>query len=466
MDDPVQPFSVSAEALHKFAGLPLPVRIFLALTVAGFAVFTLVAFFRSSFGKATLRAIGVVFGLFRFLNPIWWAGLINGLWIRWFGLGTFSFIIANGTRNVRRATLTVLSVAISCGLLVTLLTLQRELTTPPESESASFRIIARNKVSLAQPLPARQMSAIEKIPGVRQVTPFTYFGGLFREETATGWAQFGVDPARFRDLILEGKIIDGSYEEFIRDKNSCLIGADTFKRYGFKVGDKLRFTGTFYPVDLELKIAAVYAGTVDDRNCFFHHKLLDQLMDDWGMAGTWYILAESADAVNDVINRVNATFENTSAEVRAETERAFQLSFLTMIGNVKLLFGSISAVVVFTLTMVCVSTMSMAIRERFREMAVLKALGFQRRELFAFILAESFGLSMLGALVGIGGSWLFWSSIDLQKLTNGFLVYFEVTPRIMALGAAVAAMLGIAAAIAPSIAVARMSVVQGLKTLD
>lgn len=382
------------------------------------------------------------------------------------GITIPGFVLKNALRNGRRALLTILSVAMSCALLVTLLTLQRELTVPPESESASFRIIARNKVSLAQPLPARQRSTIEKIPGVRQVSPFTYFGGLFREETVTSWAQFAVDPARFRELILESKIIEGTYDAWVRDRNSCLMGADTMRRYGLKLGDSLRFRGTFYPVDLQLTIAAVYSGTVDDRNCFFHHALLDQLMDDWGMVGTWYLIADSADAVDGVLERVNAAFENTSAEVRAETERAFQLGFISMIGNVKLLFGSISAVVVFTLILVCVSTMSMAIRERFRELAVLKALGFRRHELFAFILAESFGLSMLGAVVGIGGAWLFWSTINLQQLTQGFLVYFEVTPRIMATGGIVAALLGILAAIGPSISVARTSVVAGLKTLD
>ena len=387
-------------------------------------------------------------------------------WHRASGITIPGFVLKNALRNGRRAMLTVLSVAVSCALLVTLLTLQRELTVPPESEAASFRIIARNKVSLAQPLPARQRSTIEKIPGVRQVSPFTYFGGLFRDETTTSWAQFAVDPARFRELILEGKIIEGVYGDWVKDRNGCMLGADTARRYGLKLGDKLRFTGTFYPVDLELTIAVIYAGTIDDRNCFFHHALLDQLMDDWGMVGTWYMMADSAESVDGVIERVNAAFENTSAEVRAETERAFQLGFVSMFGNVKMLFGSISAVVVFTLILVCVSTMSMAIRERFRELAVLKALGFRRRELFAFILAESFGLSMLGAFVGIGGAWLFWSTINLQKLSQGFLVYFEVTPRIMATGGIVAALLGIVAAIGPSISVARMSVVSGLKTLD
>ncbi|MBI3417040.1 MAG: ABC transporter permease [Verrucomicrobia bacterium] len=377
-----------------------------------------------------------------------------------------TFIAKNALRNKRRAALTILSVAVSCALLVTLLTLQREMTIPPESEAASLRVIARNKVSLAQPLPAKQLAVIDKIPGIVAVSPFSFFGGNFREETVTSFAQFAVDPARFQNIIVEGKIAEGSYDNFIKDRNSCLVGADTLKRYGLKVGDQMRFTGTFYPANLDLRIAAVYQGTVDDRNVFFHHKLLDELLGDPGTVGTWYLRVESADVANDVIARVNKAFENTSAEVRAETERAFQMSFMSMLGNVKVLIGSISTVVVFTLVLVTVSTMSMAIRERFRELAILKALGFRRRELFSFILAESFGLAALGAFVGIGGAWAFWTFLDLQTLTRGFLVYFEVTPRIMATGATVAALLGLFSAIAPSIAVARMSVVKGLKTLD
>ena len=377
-----------------------------------------------------------------------------------------TFILKNALRNRRRALLTVLSVGISCALLVTLLTLQRELTVPPESEAASLRIIARNKVSLAQPLPAKQLAVIERIPGIVAVSPFTFFGGIFRNETVTSFAQFAVDPRRFRGVLVEARVIEGTYEDFAKDRLACMVGVETSRRYGLGIGDRMKFTGTFYPVDLDLKVAAVYEGTVDDRGVFFHHRLLDELSGDPGTVGTWYIRAASPEVANDVIARVDAAFENTAAEVRAETERAFQMGFVSMLGNVKVLVLLISGAVVFTLSLVTISTMSMAIRERFRELAVLKALGFQRHELFTFILAESFGLAALGALVGVGGAWALWTHLDLQKLASGFLIYFEVTPRIMAWGAAVAALMGVVAALPPAWQTARMSVTEGLKTLD
>jgi len=237
------------------------------------------------------------------------------------------------------------------------------------------------------------------------------------------------------------------------------------EKYGLKLGDRMQLTGTFYPHDLDLKIAAVYEGSLDDRNVFFHHKLLDELQGT-SMVGTWWVRAASAEAASEVIRAINQAFANSSAEVRAETERAFQMSFVSMWGNIQTLIQRIAYAVVFTLLLVTVSTMSMAVRERFRELAILKALGFRRRELFAFILAESFGLALLGALLGAGGAWAFFHSVDIGKLSNGIFLYFEVTPRILGIASLVAATLGIVASVPPALAVARTSVVAGLKTLD
>jgi ABC-type antimicrobial peptide transport system permease subunit len=111
--------------------------------------------------------------------------------------------------------------------------------------------------------------------------------------------------------------------------------------------------------------------------------------------------------------------------------------------------------------------MSMAIRERFRELAVLKALGYRRRELFAFILAESFGLAAFGALLGIGTAYVLYTFTPIvTKATNGILLSFEVTPRIIGFAALVAAGIGIVASLGPALVVSRVSVVDGLKTLD
>lgn len=380
---------------------------------------------------------------------------------------TSGFILKNAFRNKRRAALCVLSVAASLALFVTLLVILDFFTNPPEDAGASLRIAVRNKVSLAAPLPIRQRPQILRVPGVEAVTSLTYFGGKFKGEENTYFAQFAMQPEQLEAVFGEAKMPHEQLEAWIANRTSCIVGVDTAKKYGLKVGDRFPLVGVIYPVDLDLTIAGIYQGTTDDRNVFFHQKYLDELLGDPGTIGMWWVKVRSADAVPAVIDAINATFANTSAEVLAETERAFQLSFIAMLANVKVLISSICAVVVFALALVSASTMSMAIRERLRELSVLKALGFRRHELFAFILAESFGLSAVGFLLGGGGTALLFAVTDFARLSGGFLpATLAVTPRILGLAALVATGLGVVSSLAPSVAVARLSVVQGLKTLD
>src|SRR6516162_6235211 len=118
-----------------------------------------------------------------------------------------SFIVKNALGSKRRATLSVLSVATSLFLLVALQVVMRELMNPIDDEGSSLRIIVRNKVSLAQPLPARQLQVLERIPGIAAVSPFTFYGGLYKgDEKFTSFAQFAVDPKRCGLLIADAKV--------------------------------------------------------------------------------------------------------------------------------------------------------------------------------------------------------------------------------------------------------------------
>src|ERR1700733_8700744 len=117
-----------------------------------------------------------------------------------------TFILKNALRNKRRATLSILSVAVSLFLLVTLLVALRELTVPAEGEGAALRVIVRNKVSIANPLPARQRPIIERIPGVEAISPFTWFGGKFKSEESMTFAQFAVDPKSLGKIAVDLKV--------------------------------------------------------------------------------------------------------------------------------------------------------------------------------------------------------------------------------------------------------------------
>lgn len=379
-------------------------------------------------------------------------------------LGTF--VLKNALRNKRRALLCVLSVAVSLFLLVSLLVCLRELTVPPEDVGASLRIAVRNKVSLTVQLPARQRGLIEGLPGVVAVTPFSWFGGQFGGEEGTPFAQFGVDPRKFAAMFPDMKLPPEHLAAWMENRTGCIIGRDLAAQKKLRLGSRITLRGSVWPCDLELVVVGIYDYRIDSMTLFFDHKYLDEATGNTGFVGAWWVLAASAEAVPRVVDRINAAFANTAAAVRAETENAFRMSFVSMLGDIAALIGSICTVVVFTLGIVTASTMSMAVRERFPELAVLKALGFRTRELWAFILAEGFLLSALGAALGVLGAVCFYGSPPVEAWMGRYFPVFEITERIIGQAAVVAAGLGIAASIAPAVQVSRLTVVEGLRTLD
>ena len=227
------------------------------------------------------------------------------------------FVIKNAFRNKRRAALSVLSVAASLFLLVALQVVLNEFSNPPEDVGTALRIAVRNKVSIASPLPVRQRALIEKIPGVEAVTPLTFFGGNYKGEDNTFFAQFATDPDALMGVFGEALISPDRLDAWKKDRTGAIIGLDTAKRYNLKPGDRLPLVGQYYPVDLDLTVTGIYEGTSDDRNVWFHQKYLDELLGDPGTVGMWWVKARSADDVPRIIDQDNAAFANTSAEVVA-----------------------------------------------------------------------------------------------------------------------------------------------------
>ena len=377
------------------------------------------------------------------------------------------FILRNAFRNKRRLILTVLSVALSLFLFVTLRTALKLMTEPPSTDQAALRLAVRHKVSLANVLPEKYQYRIERIPGVKYCSKFTYFGGMYKDMSQSNFAQFGVDADRILKIFSEMEVDPLQEEAFVREKTGCVVGTKLMQRFGWKIGDRITLLGTMWPADLDLVIRAAYHGHgIDETMVLFHHDYFDDELGKLGLVGTFWIRAENAEVMPQVIERIDKAFANTDAETKTETERAFQLEFVSMIGNVKVFLGAILVVIVFTMLLVTASTMSMAIRERSREIAILKAVGFDGAQIFGLILAEAFGLAMTGGVIGCFGARFLFTHLDIYKMSQGFIPFFPISADTLALGLVVAGLLGVVSSLAPAYSTLKLTVVDGLKELD
>src|SRR5439155_8615652 len=119
-----------------------------------------------------------------------------------------------------------------------------------------------------------------------------------------------------------------------------------------------------------------------------------------GRIGTLYTLVDSPEHVTTVSKAIDDMFANSPQPTKTETEKGFMLSFVAQLGNVKLFILSICGAVVFAILLVSANTMAMTIRERTREVAVLKTLGFTRRTILSLFVGEAVVLALIGGIAG------------------------------------------------------------------
>jgi putative ABC transport system permease protein len=375
-----------------------------------------------------------------------------------------NLIAKNALRNMRRTLLTVLSVAVSLFMFCTLLAVRTELDQEDESDIGHLRLVVRRATSLADALPESYRQKLEGVPGVVMVHPMNWFGGIYQDRKSV-FANIATDARTLLPMFPEYRVPPEQAEVFVRERTAALAGRQLADRFGWTLGDRITLLGTIYPVDLQMTIRAMYTGG-DEDILFFHQEYLDEALGRPGTVRTFRLKAESAAAVPRIMATLDEMFRNTAAETKTETERAFQLSFIAMAGNIKVLILSISSVVVFTVLMVTANTAAMAIRERVREIAVLKTLGFRRRMILALLLTESGGIALVGGLLGSLAARMVLQRIDSVWLSQGLhLRRLLVTEDTIGLALAIAVAIGLMSAAIPAYRATRITVAEALRVV-
>ena len=372
-------------------------------------------------------------------------------------------LMRNLLRNKRRTILTITSISVSLFLVATLVTILTELNSPPETPESALRLITRHKVTLFTSLPISHKQKIAAIDGVEAVVGQLWFGGMYKEP-ANFFANFSTDTEDFFSVFLDLILPESQKEAFLNDRTGALVGAKLAERFGWQIGDVIHLQSTLWPFNPELTIRAIYEGGSDlGSMLYFHWEYFNEGVGDMGQTGTFTILARSAEDVPRIAETVDGLFRNTPFPTKTETEKSFLLSFASMLGDIQLFISSIVTVVIFAIVLVAANTMAMSIRERVREIGVLKALGFRRYHVLGLLIGESVILSLGGALIGSWAPRIFFSVVDVAQVSGGFLLRFYVTPGTLALCAGIGLFIGIVSAGIPAWNASRISVVNALR---
>jgi len=375
------------------------------------------------------------------------------------------FVTKNAFRNKRRSSLTVLSIAFSLLLLTLMMTIWRSFYMDQESAQSAQRLVMRHRVSLTFALPMFYRQKIRSVPGVIGVVPVSWFGGLYKDDKPEHFfAQFGTDPEEFFKIYPEFQTPADQVTAWQRDRAGVVVDSELAKKYGWKIGDRITLKGTIYPVNLDLTIRGIYSAPQPTQSVYFHWKYVEEAV-SWAKdtSVTFGIMAASPQDVSRIASQLDDTFRNSPQPTKTESEKAFQLGFIAMLGNVKAFILSICTAVVFAILLVSANTMAMSIRERTREVAVLKTLGFTRRVILSLFVGEAVTLALIGGVIGAAFATLVIFGMAHSPSGGLFLAGMKVTFPTFVVALFVSALVGLMSAVIPSYHASRQNIVEGLR---
>ena len=380
------------------------------------------------------------------------------------------FILKNCWRNRRRTILTVASVGVSICLLGVLMAIYHAFYYTQPTAWQALRLVTRNKISLAFPMPQYYREKIAQIPGVKMAGMEQWFGGTYIDSRPEHmFARFAVEPDKVFLYRGDLTIPEDQKQAFQHDRASCVASRDLAAKQRWRLGDRITLMGDIFPVNLELTLKGIFDDPRNGDELMFDREYLEQSLSPGrrGNAGTFVILANAKDDVPRIEKAVDTLFENSPVQTKTETESAFELSFVAMLGNIKLFLLSICAAVTFTILLVSANTIAMSVRERVREVGVLKTLGYTRNVILGLVLGEALTVSLAGGILGLA-----LASVLSGAVRHSPVAFFTqlknltIVPPVGALCILLAGLIGLVSAFLPAFQASRISIVDALRSTE
>ena len=382
----------------------------------------------------------------------------------------FRLIMKNSRRHLLRTLLTIVGIAIA----VTAFCVIRSAIDAwylGAAAASPNRLITRNAISLTFNIPLAYKEKIMQVPGVKDVSSATWFGGVYID-ARNFFAKFAVDESNYFKIYPEYIVKPGQMEAFNRERNAVIVGRGLADRFGWKIGDQVRLVGDIYPGDWDFVIRGIYTGAkenTDEQTWFHHYEYLDERLRQEtpvraGQVGDFAVQIDDPSQASKISAAIDKLFTNSLAETKTETEEAFMLSFVAMSSQLILGMRIISYLILGVVLMVLANTMAMAARERVKEYAVLKTLGFRTPHIISLILGESIFIAMIGGVVGV---LLSFATIPLLAIALvAFLAKIPFTPLTLTLALLASFAVGLIAALFPTFKAVNTRIVDGLRAME
>jgi putative ABC transport system permease protein len=380
----------------------------------------------------------------------------------------FVLIRKNLFRRKLRAVLMIVSILIAFTIFGVLTGFYQAFTAG-EDRAAADRLVVVNKINFTQPLPISYYNRVRAVEGVRQVTHANWFGGYY-QDPKNFMVVMAINPETYFDVYSRDlDVTPEARQAFARDRTAALVGETMMRKWGWKAGDRIPVASQIFTQKngsrtWDFTIVGTIAAKTDriDTNfMLFQYAYFDETRSFGKDTLGWMVLQTTSPAENDrVAKTIDAMFENSTAETSTDTEKAFSKAFAAQFGNIALIVSLVVGAAFVTILMIVGNTMALTIRERTREIGVMKTLGFSGGRILRLVLGESVLLALLGGIPGLILAALF--AMALRKALAGAVPPFSVSPAIALVGIVLMIALGIVTGIVPAMNAMRLRIAAAL----
>ena len=373
-------------------------------------------------------------------------------------------VIRNLLRNSRRTILTILSIGVSIFIFAALMSLPALVRQILRDNVSSLRLVCSSKAGAGfdYTLPASYGEVIRTMPHVDAVSGALILMANYREPgelVPVG----GFEATQLRSIWPDWGITAPAANELQHTRSAGLVSSAVLKHYKWKVGDNVTLHTLSPPSDINFTIAGILGDRVPRDFVILPLDRLDKMEANHGRVMVFFIRADRSESANTIIHEVDSRFANSAFETTTQTEMGMAL---TKVQQLRLLFVGaeiIAAIIVLVIALVAANTSAMAVRERRHELAVMRSIGFTRRTLVGFIVAE--GL-LMGLVAGAFGALIAYAILRLAatQLAGSGLV-LKLMPSVATESIAIAALIGLLSAAIPALNATRRDISDALRAI-
>jgi len=380
----------------------------------------------------------------------------------------FDLVSKNLWRKPLRTILLIVSIFIAFLIFSLLVGFNFAFEKSLETQTKANRMVVNNKINFTESMPISYVSRIARIPGVTDVSWQNWFGAYYQDRAKSRFFGFAVDPESFLRINADQVVMpDAQKKTFISDPQGVIVGKSVADLYGWKLGQTIPIKSDIYlrkdgAPAWNMRIAGIFTGKnpADPTPAiYFHWNYLNEGATFGRDQAGQIVILTSSPAMNDkVATAIDAAFANSPAETATIDEKTFSRSFLAQAGDINFIITSVVGAAFAAILIIVGNTMVTAIRERTREIGVMKTLGFSGPRVLRMVLGESLLVSLIGATLGFAVG-----AVGLNALgSSGFSGRLEMQPIVAALALGLAILLGLVTGLAPAISALRMNIVTAL----